>query len=447
MCSIRLGPESNGAPRIQVRGRRSDPKVRPCIHVCLVLWLTTASAFAQTPVIPKVEFDEAIQRAVANNPTIAQAATAIAHAGLLVQQARAVTLPTASARATNLTLNSEVGFNGLVTQPQNQSTFAGDLTVPVLDLTRWAAVPQAQDQVKIAELSTDATRRDIAIATAQAYLTIVVSRRQLEVDQRALDNARAHMDYAQRRLQAGGGSQLNELRAASSASTSELRLENSRLALRRAQEALGVLLAADSAIDAGAEPAFDVPTVINEQDWMQARADVRVQQATQAAGERIVHDSWRDWLGTAAASFDPQYVVPKGLFQPSKTWRLTATFTQPIFEGGQRKVVRQLRELQVQQTKIALSNVMLRARSEVRIAQEAIRSSTLALENARTAAAQADDVLRITNAAFEVGATTNIEVIDAQRSARDAETTAALAEDALRRARLDLLVAIGKFPR
>jgi outer membrane protein TolC len=46
-----------------------------------------------------------------------------------------------------------------------------------------------------------------------------------------------------------------------------------------------------------------------------------------------------------------------------------------------------------------------------------------------------------------VGATTNLEVIDAQRSARDADSTSTLAEDAVRRARLDLLVAIGRFPK
>ena len=56
-------------------------------------------------------------------------------------------------------------------------------------------------------------------------------------------------------------------------------------------------------------------------------------------------------------------------------------------------------------------------------------------------------MLRITTSAFEVGATTNIEVIDAQRAARDAETAVTQAEDAVRRAKLDLLVALGKFPK
>ena len=56
-------------------------------------------------------------------------------------------------------------------------------------------------------------------------------------------------------------------------------------------------------------------------------------------------------------------------------------------------------------------------------------------------------MLSITDVAFREGATTNIEVIDAQRGARDAETAAAIAEDAVRRAKLELLVATGRFPQ
>ena len=56
-------------------------------------------------------------------------------------------------------------------------------------------------------------------------------------------------------------------------------------------------------------------------------------------------------------------------------------------------------------------------------------------------------MVRITDVAFRAGATTNLEVIDAQRRARDTETIAAVAEDRVRQARLDLLVALGLFPR
>ncbi|HXH05828.1 MAG TPA: TolC family protein, partial [Vicinamibacterales bacterium] len=99
------------------------------------------------------------------------------------------------------------------------------------------------------------------------------------------------------------------------------------------------------------------------------------------------------------------------------------------------------------QARAERADVERQARAEVRAAWAAVRSTERALESARQAAAQAAEVLQITDVAFRAGATTNIEVIDAQRRARDAETAAAIAEDAVRRARLDLLVATGRFPR
>jgi outer membrane protein TolC len=54
--------------------------------------------------------------------------------------------------------------------------------------------------------------------------------------------------------------------------------------------------------------------------------------------------------------------------------------------------------------------------------------------------------VQITNVSFRAGAATNIEVIDAERTARDADFAVAVTEDNLRRARLDLLTALGRFP-
>jgi len=397
--------------------------------------------------VTRVEFDEAIARALAKNPTVAGAATSIARAEGLLQQARAATLPNVTGSFTNVTLDHAVKFNGASTQPQNQSTFALSASMPILAASNWASVVQAREEVGVATLSVAEVRREIAVAAAQSYLAVIASRRQVDVDERALGAARAHFDYARKRLDAGAGSRLDQLRAAQSVSSDESRLENSRLGLRRAQEALGVLLAENSPVDAGAEPSFDVPASVDENDWMAARPDVRFQAAVIRAAERVVADSWKDWLPTATAAITPQYLTPKGLFQNSKSWRAVISLSQPIFEGGERKAVLALRHVTLDQSKIELTSIELAARSEVRIAQASLESTERALTSARLAADQANEVLQITMTAFEVGATTNIEVIDAQRTARDAETTAALAEDALRRARLDLLVAIGRFPK
>jgi len=431
-----------GAVGLAARGLLLAAALAPAAHA-------RAQTPAQTPspVLPQVNLDDAVQRALAHNPSVAQAATAIAHAEAILQQTRSGVVPTVSAGLSNLTIDHARGFSGFITQPQDQATLSASVSVPILAPARWATLQQGRDQVDVATRSTDQARQQVAVATAQAYLGIITAHRQLDVELRALENAQAHLDYAEKRLEGGAGSRLDQLRAAEEVSTDESQAENARLALLRSQEALGVLLADDGPVDAAGEPAFDVPATVSESEWMAARPDVRYQESVIAAAERVVRDSHLDWLPTATASFTPQLVTPAGLFQPSRTWSLVVSITQPIYEGGLRKSERAQRAVTFDQSKIALTTIQIQARSEVRLAQASLTSLQRALTSAQQAASQAADVLQITMAAFQVGATSNIEVIDAERSARDAGTSANLAEDAVRRAKLDLLVALGRFPK
>jgi multidrug efflux system outer membrane protein len=180
---------------------------------------------------------------------------------------------------------------------------------------------------------------------------------------------------------------------------------------------------------------------------MAARPDVRLLTATERAAERVWRNSFKDFFPTGTVSFDPQGVTPAGAFAPSRSWRFAVSFSQPVFDGGERRGLSRFRQAAADASRLALQGLQIQARSEVRLAQETVRSSERALSSLRLSAQQANEVLTITNTAFEAGATTNLEVIDAQRSARDAESAAAIAEDAVRRARLDLLTALGRFPQ
>ena len=402
---------------------------------------------AQTAGMPQVEFDDAIARALSMNPTVAAAATAIARAEALLEGARAATHPSVTASVSNSTLNTGVEFSGLVAQPRSQTTISARAAVPILAASSWAAVSQARDQIEVSKLSVADSRRQVAMSAAEAYLAVIAARRQVDVEQRALENAQAHLDYAQKRLESGAGSRLNQVRAAQEVSSDQARLENSRLALLDAQEAFGVLLAEPGPTDAGAEPSFDVPATIDESTWMAARSDVQLQNATIRAADRIVKDSWKDWLPTGTVAFAPQAIVPAGIFQPARSWQLLVSFSQPVFDGGQRKSAAAVRAVTFNQSKIQLTAIEIAARSAVRVAKASLDSYQRALASARQSADQANDALAITTTAFEAGSTTNLEVIDAERAARDAGTTAVLAQDSVQRAELDLLVALGRFPK
>ncbi|HJU43031.1 MAG TPA: multidrug efflux RND transporter permease subunit [Vicinamibacterales bacterium] len=420
------------------------PPATTAIVFAVGLSLSTP-AFAQEP-IERVSFDQAIARALEKNPTVAIAATNILRSEALLQQARSAVRPRVTGNVTNTTLDTGREFNGLTVQPQNQTLFGLNAAVP-FSAVSWAQRAQAMDQVEIARLSETDTRRQIAVATATAYLAVIAQKRQVEVSLTAIETARSQLDYNRRRREGGVGSRLNELRSAQVLAATEAQLEVLRFNVNRAQEALGVLVAASGPVDVDGEPVFDIPQDAGEGEWLPNRPDVRVLSAQRAANERVMDDTRKEWWPAAAVVFGPQYLTPSGLFQPSRTWALALQLSQPLFEGGQRRSLRRQREAIFQASALSLEQLQIEARSEVRTARAAVASRERALESARRAAVAANEVLRITIIAFDAGSTTNIEVIDAQRSARDQELLVALAEDAVRQARLELLVALGRFPK
>jgi outer membrane protein len=118
----------------------------------------------------------------------------------------------------------------------------------------------------------------------------------------------------------------------------------------------------------------------------------------------------------------------------------------PLFEGGLRTSQAKERKALAAEADESLQGVLRQARSEVRLAFDAMRFAYAGYDAARKGAASARDALELAGIAYRAGATSNLDVIDAERRARDAATTAVIAEDAVRQANLDLLSAAGRFP-
>ena len=397
--------------------------------------------------IERVTFDEAVQRAVANHPTVRQAAAGVLRAEALLQQTRSRSLPSVDASVSTSVIGPLIEFAGTSITPRAQTLATGGVSVPLYAPVSWAARHQAQDQVLASQAVQADARRAIALQTGRTYLVVIAQRRVLELNERARDNARAHYDYADERFRGGLGSRLNALRAQQELSGDEARVEDARMALRRAQEALGVLVALEHPVDAAGEPSFTLPAQTTaDLDLVRGRTDVLAIVARQTAAERVFNDAWRSYLPTASARLAPQLLTPAGLFANSRSWSASLQVSVPLFDGGQRRGEARERQALLDIVRSERNDAERQAASEIRTAREAIQAGERALAHARAASTQAAEVLRITDTAFREGATTNIEVIDAQRRARDAETAAAVAEDTLRQAQLELLGAIGRFP-
>ena len=399
-------------------------------------------------VIEGVTFEEAVRRAISSHPTVQRSAADILRAQAVLQQVRSRSLPSISASVTTNVIDPVTSFGGSAITPRAQTFTSAGVSVPLLTAVDWAERHQAADQVIVSERTLMDARRQIAVAAGEAYLTVIARRRVLELNERALENARAHFQLAEQRFEGGIGSRLNAVRARQEVSSSEARVEDARLAVRRAQEALGVLVASDAPVDAAEDPGFDLPPPgVSNAQLIAEREDVQVVLARERAALRRAGDAWKEYLPSVTALFTPQVLAPAGLFANSRSWRASVLFSVPLFDGGQRRGQARERQALVDAVRAERADLERQADSDIRVAREAVAATERALVYARNAADEAAEVVRITDTAFREGATTNIELIDAQRQARDAETAAAIAEDAVRRARLELLIAMGLFPQ
>ncbi len=401
------------------------------------------------PAAERITFEEAIKRALARNPTIAVALTEIARADALVQQAHAGWYPTIVGNGSYTRLDHD---RPRVNPVDDKNEWYGNvtLTVPLVAAQGWTATSQAKDARRVAELSATDTRRLVAQATGDAFLAVIAQRLQIRSNDTAIANARDHATYAHTRLVGGIGRSIDDVRAQQDLATVLVQRQTVLTGLARAKEALGVLVGGAEPIDAvetldlGAMPSL--PDALD--DAVSRRSDIASQHARVTAAERARKNIWAYYAPYLAAVGQPfvqsgQELLPKF---PTIGWQAELLLTLPLYDGGARGGLEEQRDADLAEARTDLDATFRQSRSEVRLAFESMLRADQALASARDAASLAKHAYELAVVAYKAGATTNIEVLDAARQARDADSAAAASSDIARRARLDLLVASGRFP-
>jgi outer membrane protein len=404
----------------------------------------------QGPPAERLSFAAAVLRALARNPSVEVARDEIARAEALVRQSQSQWFPVVTGTGTVTRLDAHRIVGGQIFINRQQEAANVSLSVPLFAPARWLASSRAGEFVDVQKASADDVRRTIALAAGRAYLAVVASRRFSDASQVARDNARDHFDFAHTRRVAGVGNRIDEVRSAQELATADSQLTANLAALARSQEALGVLLGGDAPIDAidQADLPVTIPTQLDLalKDARDRRGDIAAQRVRLSSAEHAVRDSWADYAPLLTAAFQPFYQHPASATQPETGWQAQLVLTLPLYDGGLRYGLKRERNALEAEAKVSLDASLRQAASEVRAAFEALRLADLSLGSARSAAKLATEALQLADLAYRAGAVNNLEVVDAQRRARDADSAAAAAEDASRQSRLDLLAASGHFP-
>jgi outer membrane protein TolC len=395
---------------------------------------------------PALGLADAVNTALARNPTAVVAYAEIRRAQAILEQTRASSLPTLVGNGTYTQLDAPRTFGGVVSQPQSAFQANAVLTVPLLMPRPWAQWSQAKDQVEIARTSAKDVRRVVAVSVARAYLAVVAQKRVIDAATRARDADRAHYEYAHQRYAGGVGNRIDEVRAEQQLQSDEANLQQQYASLARDREALGVVVGVGGPLDAS-EPNLRAPSDVKQaMADAEHRSDVVAADARLHATQHVVNDAWTDYSPYLTGTFTPFYQTPATITYPTTGWQAQLILTVPLYDGGMRYGQEHERSQLRDEAKAQLDATLRQARSDVRMAFEEVTRADAALTAARQAAQLADTGLSLANVAYRAGAATNIEVIDAERTARDAQTAVAVAEDGARQARLDLLAATGRFP-
>ena len=396
-----------------------------------------------------VTFQDAVQHALSLHPAMRVAEQDAARALAQLDQARAPSLPSLSANGTFTRLDDDRRLADRLVLGKEQLSANVQLAVPLVNTPRWAQWYRAAKAADAARATADDVKRQVAVNAARAWLSVLAQRRVVLAATSARDAAKAHLDFASQRFAGGVGTRLDELRAAQEFAVSSTQLETALSSLVRAQETLGVVTGSEVPLDVvSEEPDFTGADTLAQslEQVERARLDVKAARTRKETSEAATRTDWMDYLPLLNAVFQPFYQNPPSLTQPLTGWQLNVVLQLPLYEGGLRYGQAKERRANARTADAQLEGALRQARSEVRTAFEQVTHADLALGSARDAARLAMESMELANVAYRAGATTNLEVIDAERRARDAEVQAVLAEDAARQARLDLLVASGRFP-
>jgi multidrug efflux system outer membrane protein len=396
-----------------------------------------------------VSLTEAVRRALERNPNSEVAHQEVVRSIALARQVRAAWFPSLNANATYTHLDNDRRLaNGSIALPQDSLAANLQLTVPILAPRQWVASQRAKENIATSRASAVETRREVAIQTARAYLTVIAEHRVLQAAQESLQSSRELEDYTKTRYEGGVGNRLDAVRASQERAAADVRVKNELANLARAQEALGVLMGDEGGIDAAEEPSLAPPPSVDAAigEATSRRADIAVERDRVEVARRAERDSWVDYLPTLNAIAQPFYQNPKTFTQPTTGWQAQLVMQLPLYDGGLRYGVHDERRAVESEARAKLEGALREARSEVRVAFDAMRRADEALGAAREAQRLAKESLELAQLAYQTGATTNLEVVDAERRFNEANTGAAVSEDLARQARLDLLAACGRFP-
>jgi outer membrane protein len=409
------------------------------VHTILLAAVATHASAA--------DLGDVYERALANDPVIREAEANRRAARESKPQALAALLPqiNASGRYDEGETDSTGAFvqPGLPPTPEvrnsdgNSSNWDVTLRQSVFRWQNWAALRRADAESAQAEADYRAAQQDLILRTSDAYFNVLAAQDTLDAAQAAYDAIGRQLEQSEKRFEVGliAVTDVQEAKAAFDSATATLIQAKRNLATtgERLRELTGD--AYDELSKPGADMPLHAPNPANPEDWVRLAMD----QNARLISSRLAADITRHNISSERGGHLPSldFVVSRSHFESEATitgtsagdvdsdsddttYSLQVTF--PLFSSG--ATSSRVRQAQYRHTaaRERLERTARETERETRDAYLGVNSEMARVQSLKQAVESARTALQATEAGYEVGTRTSVDVLDARRRLFESET-------------------------
>jgi len=418
---------------------------------------------------------EAMQEALAANPALQASAARLDSQGAEVRVARSALLPSLDIGAGSTRIDDDRASS--LTQAENQTSLNITGRQIIYSERLRASYAISKNLYEAAGYGYRGDRLDLMQGTATAYLDVLRAKALESVRRDSVENTRTNLETARVREQVGLADHSDYLRWVAELARDREQLLAAESIRRQAETRLMRILhrPQDEPIET-LDSGTDGPLAVVSNPRVQALVDtpagwasfteyavqIALEQAPEIAQSNVVVDS-RQRVVTAArrAYYVPdlaivtsgsdvmsQYGAGSGSIPGApddRSWSISLQASWPLFSGGRRRaeLSRARTDLRAAEADCLAAADVIEART--REALHRIAASWPSIELSRTAAAAADENLRMVTGAYEQGAVSITELISARDAALDVRLAAADAQYTFLIDFVDVLRAMGDF--
>lgn len=394
------------------------------------------SVHAQVPAVEdpteltrKVTLSEMYQEALANNEQVGIAKENLIRSERDVDRALSQILPrldvdAAYRRRDEAKLGATTTF---ILRPKQEETFNVVLSQPLFTGGRAIAGYRiAKQGIQGSQQGLSDVKEQLLFDVAQGYYRVLKARKNVAIEESEVKRLEAHRRDSDKRVQVGEVTKTVLLRSEAELSGAKASLIREQNAFETAKDRLSFLTKMPRELILEEPPLLDLP-LEGEEELVRQALKNRPDLAQQRINEKIALQEVKVAKGTFYPSFtlEGHYSWidqdPAGSFLVKRDASALVRMDFPIFEGGLRKAEVSQAHSKVRETELSLHFLREEIAIEVRKDLLDLASVTSALQNLKDQLLFARDNFNLVSRQFAVGLATNIDVLDANATLKDAE--------------------------